>query len=36
MIYLIYIFSDKEPEEVPEMDEAKINTNTLPNAFGNQ
>ena len=25
-----------EPEEVPEMDEAKINTNTRPNVFGNQ
>ena len=25
-----------EPEEVPEMDEAKINTNSRPNVFGNQ
>ena len=27
---------DKEPEEVPEMDEAKINVNVRPNVFGNQ
>ena len=27
---------DKEPEEVPEMDEAKINANIRPNVFGNQ